>query len=177
MHARYFCVLNSACPANPATYSELASRRCLEFCPPGTYALDTSRACTATCPKFYFVNQTLTNIENRCVAKCPNNTFLDSNNFCVKSIHCPANEYGNPLTGNCVADCPGNGILELFADTNPNVKLCVYVCPKGYYIQNITGSRECVLSCPATYYIDYVRRSCVQNCSEGTFSFNNGSCV
>jgi len=95
----------------------------------------------------------------------------------VKSTQCPTNQYGNPLTGACVSDCPGNGTTELFADTNPNVKMCVYVCPYSFYIQNITGSRLCVSSCQPSYYINYVDKICVKNCSAGTFALNNGSCV
>jgi hypothetical protein len=55
--------------------------------------------------------------------------------------------------------------------------MCVYVCPDGYYIQNITGNRTCVQTCLPNYYINYVSKICVTNCSVGTFALNNGSCV
>lgn len=170
-------MINLVCPANPPTFAESVSKRCLEYCPSGKFALDTNRTCVTNCPQYYFINQTLTNVEYRCVAKCPNNTFLNSTNYCIKSTECPSGQYGNPLTGTCTANCPGDGSIELFADTNPNVKKCVYVCPESFYIQNITGNRTCVSSCLATYFINYVTRMCVKNCSAGTFALNNGSCV
>ena len=112
------------------------------------------------------------------MAKCPSNTFLNSLKYCVKATKCPAAApYGNPLTGLCVNDCPGDATTQLFADTNPNVMLCVYVCPAGYYIQNISSSpRICVPSCTANYNINYVTNTCVQNCSAGTFAIS-GTCL
>lgn len=44
----------------------------------------------------------------------------------------------------------------MFADTNLNVKLCVYVCPANYYKQDLPSNHKCVSSCIPNYYIDYV---------------------
>jgi len=67
----------------------------------------------------------------------------------------------------------------MFADTNPNVKLCVYVCPTGYYIRNETNDWTCVTTCLGTpnRFIDYVSMKCVASCPNGTFSFSNGTCL
>lgn len=86
----YNFIIILVCPANPSLYSNFDTKQCVQYCPSGKYALDTNRSCTATCPTYYFVNQTLTNIERKCVAKCPADTFIDSNNFCVKATACPA---------------------------------------------------------------------------------------
>ena len=55
--------------------------------------------------------------------------------------------------------------------------MCVYVCPDGYYIQNVTGNRTCVSSCLANNYIDYVKKMCVGTCPYGSFSYTNGTCL
>lgn len=89
---------------------------------------------------------------------------------------CPNGYYGDPLNGVCTNNCPGNSSVQLFADTNPNVKMCVYVCPNGFYIQNISSNRTCVSNCLANYYINYVIKACVTNCSTGTFALN-GECL
>lgn len=71
------------------------------------------------------------------MAKCPNNTFVDqTNNHCVKSKNCPTDRYGDPTTGLCVEHCPIYNGVQLFIDDNPNRKMCVYVCPDGFYQQN-----------------------------------------
>ena len=127
------------CPSNPSTYKSYSNttQTCLRYCDGGSYALDTNRSCVMTCPNFYFINNTLTVTEYRCVAQCPNNTFVQgANKQCVKSTSCPAGQYGNPLNGLCVQYCPMVGTVQLFADMNPNVKMCVYVCPNNYYIMN-----------------------------------------
>lgn len=142
------------------------------FCPQGTFSLDSNRTCVATCPNLYFVNSTLDNIRYQCVATCPNNTFKNSTNFCILSTLCPSGFYGDPLNGVCTNNCPGNSSVQMFADTNPNVKMCVFVCPNGFYIQNITSNRTCVSTCLSNYYINYVTKTCVSNCSVGTFALN-----
>ncbi len=111
------------------------------------------------------------------MAKCPNNTFINSNSFCVKATACPLNYYGDPINGVCTSDCPGNGSVELFADTNTYVKMCVYVCPDLFYIQNISGSRICVSACLPNYYINYVKKICVSTCSAGTYAYTNKTCL
>lgn len=129
----------SECPSTPPLYKSFDTtvRTCLQYCAVGSYALDTTRACVDICPSYYFINATLSFTERRCVSKCPNETYLDtSNNHCVKSKNCPASEYGDPVTGRCAAQCSSVNGQQLFIDDNPNRKICVYVCPTGYYRQN-----------------------------------------
>lgn len=98
----------------------------------------------------------------------------------MKAVNCPPNYYGNPLNGQCVQHCPSVGGVQLFSDTNPNVKMCVYVCPEGYYIQNETSNWTCVTSCAAysDRFLDFVQMKCVQNCPNGTYSFlTNRTCI
>lgn len=110
-----------------------------------------------------------------CVATCPNSTFVDSSNFCVRAISkticysdCPNGEYGDPINKICTSNCPGTTTIKMFADTNVNVKMCVYVCPLGYYAE-ATPSRKCVTTC-TTGFINDVTRECVSICPPGTFS-------
>lgn len=131
------CTLD--CPANPTRYKSYstATRTCLQYCETGYYALDTNRSCVAVCPNYYFINNTLNVVIHQCVAQCPNNTFLDtSSNHCVKSTACPPNYYGNPVNGQCTLYCPIVNGVQMFANMNPNVKMCVYSCPPNYYMQN-----------------------------------------
>lgn len=112
--------------------------------------MDTNRSCVATCPNFHFINATLTLDVYQCVAKCPNNTFVKidtGKNYCVKAKDCPTGQYGNPIDGTCVDTCPLVGSVQLYADTNANVKMCVYVCPSGYYMETVAGKPTCVTSC------------------------------
>lgn len=110
------------------------------------------------------------------MAKCPDNTFRNSTNFCVNATKCPSGYYGDPLNDICTNNCPGNITTQMFADTNPNVKMCVYICPSGYYRQNITNNRTCVNKCLANYFIDYVNLICVSTCPNGTYAYTDGSC-
>ena len=149
----------------------------MEYCPSGTYSLDLNRTCTATCPLHYYINYTLNVVHYQCVAKCPQDTFLDSNSFCVNATSCPTTTYGDPLNQVCTADCPASSTIQMFADTNPNVKLCVYICPAGYYQQNLINNHTCVSICLANYFIDYVNLLCVATCPNGSYAYTNGSCV
>lgn len=118
--------------------------------------------------------------EYRCVAQCPNNTFVyGSNKQCVRSQDCAAGQYGNPLNGQCVQYCPMVSGVQLFADMNPDVKMCVYVCPNNYYIQNETNNWTCVSTCLgiSNRFIDYTTMKCVSYCPNGTFSYSNGTCL
>lgn len=54
----------------------------------------------------------------------------------MASKNCPGGQYGNPLNGQCVQNCPLVGTVQLFANTDPNIKMCVYICPNNYYMQN-----------------------------------------
>jgi len=65
----------------------------------------------------------------------------------------------------------------MFADTNPNVKLCVYICPKNFYRQNLTSNRTCVSQCLANYFIDYINLICVSTCPNGSYAYVNGTCL
>ena len=171
------------CPSNPSRYKSYSTttRRCLKYCEAGYYALDTTRECVSNCPNYYFINNTLDTTEYRCVARCPNNTFINSSTdkHCVKSQNCPSGQWGNPWNGQCVTHCPSSGGVQLFADMNPNVKMCVYYCPKNYYIQNETNNWKCVSDCTgvANRFIDYISMKCVQNCPNGTFAYSNGTCL
>jgi hypothetical protein len=147
------------------------------YCPSGTFALDSTRKCVSSCPKYYFTNYTLNVIQYQCVAECPDRTFLNASSHCVNATSCPAGYYGDPLAHVCTQNCPGNSTTQMFADTNPNVKLCVYICPYGYYRQNITNNRTCVNQCLPNYFIDYTNQLCVTTCPSGTFAYLNGSCL
>ena len=57
-----------------------------------------------------------------------------------------------------------------------NVKMCVYVCPTGYYIQNLTNNWKCVSSC-ASLFIDYVGKKCVSTCPDGTYAHSTQECL
>lgn len=149
----------------------------MQYCPFGTFALDSNRTCTTTCPKYYFTNFTLSVIRYQCVARCPDNTYLNSTSHCVNATSCPVDFYGDPVNRVCTNNCPGNSTTQLFADTNPNVKLCVYICPAGFYRQNITTNRTCVRECLANYFIDYTNLICVSTCPNGTYAYANGSCL
>jgi hypothetical protein len=65
----------------------------------------------------------------------------------------------------------------MFADTNPNVKLCVYFCPANFYRQNISNNYTCVSSCLTNFFIDFINSICVQRCPDGTYSYLDGKCV
>lgn len=151
-------ISNVVCPANPSYYAHNYSTygSCVQYCPSGYYARDSTRSCSTTCPVYYYVNYTGIQTVRRCVASCPNNTFLDGSN-CVNAtskdltdVGCPAGNYGDPVSKACTTACTGTASIKLFADTNPNVKMCVYVCPIGYYAQT-TPSRTCVTTCTASY--------------------------
>ena len=116
-------------------------------------------------------------IQYQCVATCPKDTFLNSTNYCVNATACPTGYYGDPLNGVCTNDCPGSSTTQLFADTNPNVKKCVYICPANFYRQNITTNRTCVSACLPNYFIDYVNLICVATCPAGSYSYTNGTCL
>lgn len=113
------------------------------------------------------------------MARCPNNTFVDdaSTKNCVRAQACPGTTVGDPFTGACTSTCSTTASGQTFSDLNPSVKLCVFICPTNFYIQNITGNFTCVTGCLASYFIDYVTMRCVQNCPNGTFSFTNGTCL
>lgn len=114
------------------------------------------------------------------MAKCPANTFLNtttSNKFCVNATSCPIGTYGSAFTGACETDCPNNSTLQTYSDTNPNVKLCVFVCPRGFYKQDIGANHTCVSSCMTNYFIDYVNLICVDTCPNGSYAYVNGSCL
>lgn len=166
------------CPSAPSYYAYNAgtSGTCVQYCPSGTFSLDANRTCSTTCPVYKYVNYTLNVVHYQCVAQCPKDTYLNSTNYCVNATACPANFYGDPSTGNCVNNCPGSA-GQLFADTNPNVKLCVYICPDGFYRQNITNNRTCVSSCLPNTYIDYINLICVSTCPAGTYAYLNGTCL
>lgn len=149
----------------------------MQYCPSGTFSLDSNRSCVTTCPVYYFVNYTLNIIQYQCTAKCPANTFLNSTKFCVNATTCPTGMYGDPYTGSCASDCSSNSTIQTFADTNPNVKLCVFICPPNFYRQNLTANHTCVSSCLTNYFIDYINLICVQTCPNGTYAYVNGSCL
>jgi hypothetical protein len=149
---------NAVCPANPSyfAHNESTYGSCLQYCPSGFYSVDSNRSCSATCPTYYYVNYTTIQTVRMCVASCPNNTFLSAQ-FCVNAtsnalgyLGCPAGEYGDPINKLCTSACPGSATIKMYADTNPNIKMCVYVCPIGYYSQT-TPSRECVTSCTGSF--------------------------
>lgn len=148
----------------------------MQYCPFGKFALDSNRTCQSTCPKYKFVNFTLSAVQYQCVAKCPSNTFLNSTDFCVNATSCPTSMYGDPTTGTCVGTCPNNSTTKMYADTNANVKLCVYFCPTNFYRQSIVN-HVCVSACDTNYFIDYVNSQCVQRCPDGTYSYLDGTCV
>jgi len=85
--------------------------------------------------------------------------------------------YGDPLNVICTNNCPGNTSVQMFANTNPNVKMCQYICPGGYFRQNMINNRTCVSGCLSNYYIDYVNLICVTTCPNGTYAYLNGSCL
>ena len=127
--------------------------------------------------RYYFVNFTRNVVHYQCLAICPSGTFLNSTNFCVNAINCPASEYGDPHNQTCVTDCPNNSTLKTYANTNPNVKLCVMVCPANFYKQDLTDNHTCVPQCLPNYFIDYVSAVCVGTCPNGSFAYLNGSCL
>lgn len=172
-------VSHADCPSSPSYYAldQTTSGSCVQYCPSGTFSLDSTRVCTTTCPIYYFVNYTLNVVQYQCVAECPSNTFLNASSFCVNATTCPAGSYASPFTGSCVTDCPNNSTVQTYADTNPNVNLCVYMCPVGFYKQNLTNNHTCVSSCLTNYFIDYINLICVQNCPNGSYSYVNGSCL
>lgn len=172
MHFRLNMFLILGCPSNPSYYAYKPTKTCVQYCPLGTFSLDSTRTCVTTCPNLYFINSTLDNIQYQCVATCPNNTFRNSTNYCILATSCPSQHYGDPVNGICTTNCPGTVSVQMFADTNPNVKMCVYVCPKGFYIQNITSNRTCVPACLPNSFINYVTNMCVTNCSVGTFALS-----
>lgn len=58
--------------------------------------------------------------------------------------------------------------------------MCVYVCPEGYYIQNLTDDWRCVDNCSEVdpdLYIDYVSKICVTQCPDGTYSYSTNQCL
>lgn len=55
--------------------------------------------------------------------------------------------------------------------------MCVYICPAGFYRQNLTNNRTCVSSCLSNYFIDYVSLICVSTCPNGSYAYVNGSCL
>lgn len=65
----------------------------------------------------------------------------------------------------------------MYSDQNPNVKMCVYVCPDGYYRQNRTNNWTCVTSCLSNQFIDYVTMTCVTECPTGSYAYSNGTCL
>lgn len=144
MHFRLNILIILGCPSNPSFYAHRTTKTCVQYCPVGTFSLDSNRTCVSSCPNLHFVNSTLDIIQYQCVATCPNNTFRNSTNYCILSTLCPNGFYGDPVNGICTNNCPGTVSVQMFADTNPNIKMCVYVCPKGFYIQNITANRTCV---------------------------------
>ena len=126
------------------------------------------------------MNYTLNIIIYQCVARCPSNTYKNSTLFCVNATSCPANTYGDPLSGDCVANCPNTVSVKTYSDRNPNVKLCVYVCPANFYQQDIADNYTCVSACLTNYFIDFFTYACVQNCPNATYSYdygNNGVCL
>jgi proprotein convertase subtilisin/kexin type 5 len=167
------------CPSYPSyyAYNNTVNGSCVQYCPFGTFSLDSSRLCVTTCPVYYYVNYTLNDVQYKCVASCPQKTFLNSSNFCVNATQCPSGYYGDPLNVVCTASCPGNSSVQMFANTDPNIKMCQYICPNGYYRQNISSNRTCVSSCLSNYYIDYVNLICVTTCPSGTYAYLNGSCL
>ena len=170
-----YSVANLGCPSNPARYKSFDTtvRTCLTYCAVDTYALETNRSCVDTCPNYYYTNYSLTKVERRCVSSCPNETFADGDSHCVKAKDCPPGEYGDPINKVCTLHCPSVAAtgVQLFADTDSNVKMCVYVCPEGFYIKNITNAWECVSECgTSSMYIDYVDKKCVTDCPDGTFA-------
>jgi hypothetical protein len=143
--------------------------------------LDTTRECVSNCPNYYFINNTLDTTEYRCVARCPNNTFINSSTdkHCVKSQNCPSGAVGQPMEWSV---CNPLSLVQRSAVVRryePNVKMCVYYCPKNYYIQNETNNWKCVSDCTgvANRFIDYISMKCVQNCPNGTFAYSNGTCL
>lgn len=66
----------------------------------------------------------------------------------------------------------------MYSDRNPNVKMCVFVCPNGYYIQHLANNWTCVTTCiNNNYFIDYVNKKCVLTCPAGYYAYSNGSCL
>lgn len=57
----------------------------------------------------------------------------------------------------------------MYGDNNTDVKMCVYVCPDGYYSQNLTNNYLCVDDC-GSLFIDYVNKKCVSVCPDGTYA-------
>ena len=168
------------CPSNPMRYksADTTLRTCLQHCDGTSYALATTKTCTATCPNYYFINNTLTVTVRQCVSPCPNNTYIHSaNNQCVVPTGCPASTYANPVTGTCSQYCSSVNGVQMFADTNANRRICVYVCPTGFYQQNESNAWLCVSGCISNRWIDYVSMACVATCPSGSYSFSNGSCV
>lgn len=114
------------------------------------------------------------------MATCPKNTFVNSTSsvkFCVNATTCPTSMYGDIITGQCTTDCTNTASIQTYADTNPNVKLCVYICPRNFYRQKIPTNNTCVSSCLTNYFIDYINLICVQTCPNGTYAYLNGSCL
>ena len=96
-----------------------------------------------------------------------------TNDHCVKSIDCQSGYYGDPINKVCTQHCPTvSATVQLFADKNPNVKMCVYVCPDGYFIQNDTNAWECVSNCTPKF-ADYIDKKCVTTCPDGTFAHSD----
>lgn len=178
------CVLstslnNADCPSSPSYYALNLNTYgiCVQYCPNGTYSLDSNRTCVTTCPVYYFVNYTLNVVQYQCVATCPSRTFL-SNFFCVNATSCSNGTYGDPYSGACVSDCnPTNSSLQTYANTNPNVKLCVLVCPPNFYKQNMYLNHTCVSSCLTNFFIDYATLTCVAICPNGSYAHSTGECL
>lgn len=178
MRLRYTFVY-PVCPSSPSyyAYNMSTSGNCVQYCPFGTFSLDLNRTCVTSCPNLHFVNYTLNIVQYQCVASCPSNTFKNSTNFCVNATSCPSGLIGDPISQTCVPNCVFNSTIQMYSNTNPNVNLCVYVCPPNYYKQNSTGNNTCVSSCLTNSFIDFVNGICVGTCPKGSYSNLNGTCL
>ena len=94
-------------------------------------------------------------------------TFGDnSTRKCVS--FCSNNEWGDPFSRNCVAQCPNvtdTGISTSYGDSTTGQYLCVVICPTLPRLFGDNATNLCVSECPALTFGDQTgNRSCVPQC-------------
>ena len=144
----------SVCPSEFDLYGDTTDYNCTAVCSNNQYADPTDRLCKTNCTPLFQYNF-------RCVRRCPEGYFANSDFDCVVPSACDNGTYGDNSTTKCVSTCPA------WSYADPDSRYCIAVCPEGSWGDNFV----CVNACTTTGAIaSNISQLCQSTCPNYTYT-------
>lgn len=79
---------------------------------------------------------------------------------------CPSGSYADSMNRRCIDVC--SGVQYGFYNVTNQDRLCMYVCPEGFY--GYWPNKTCMAVCPDGTYGQNTTNTCVDVCPEGSYA-------